>query len=132
MHDTIHLAPSPAWPRGGTAGIETSLPDLLTAGVAILRDHVGMSDAEFAAMTDVDPSSGFGLGTFGFCPCRVDSEGNPQFFGIGYYGATTLLAYSSALDLTIAVDLVDSLGHNGGYDAVATLFAMIEDAARSS
>ena len=32
MRDTIHLAPAPAWPRGGTAGIETSLPDLLTGG----------------------------------------------------------------------------------------------------
>ncbi len=132
MHNSIHLEPSPAWPRGGTAGIETSLPDLLTAGVAILRDHVGMSDREYATMTDVDVNSGFGPGTFGFCPCRVDNKGNPQFWGIGYYGATTLLAYSPTLDLTVAVDLVDSLGHNGGYNAVSTLFAMIEAAARSS
>ncbi len=132
MHDTIHLAPAPAWPRGGTAGIETSLPDLLTAGVAILADHVGMSDRAYEAMTDIDVNSGFGAGTFGFCPCRVDNEGNPQFWGLGYYGATTLLAYSPTLDLTVAVDLVDSLGHNGGYDAVFALFAMIEKVARSS
>jgi CubicO group peptidase (beta-lactamase class C family)/peptidoglycan/LPS O-acetylase OafA/YrhL len=132
MHDTIHRAPEPAWPRGGTAGIETSLPDLLTAGVGILRDHVGLSDEAYAAMTAVDPSSGFGPGTFGFCPCRLDGNGDPQFFAIGYYGATTLLAYAPSLDLTIAVDLVDSLGHNGGYDAVSTLFAMVEELARSS
>jgi CubicO group peptidase (beta-lactamase class C family) len=132
MRDTIHLAPAPGWPRGGTAGIETSMPDLLTAGVAILRDHVGLSDDAYAAMTAVDPNSGFGPGTFGFCPCRVDGGGNPQFFGIGYYGATTLLAYAPSLDLTIAVDLVDSLGHNGGYDAVFSLFAMVEELARSS
>ena len=132
LHDTVHRAPEPAWPRGGTAGIETSLPDLLTAGTAILRDHEGMSAVTYGHMTQVDAGSGFGPGTFGFCPCRLDNDGMPQFFAIGYYGATTLLGYARSLDLTIAVDLVDSLGTNGGYAAVSTLFEMIEDLARSS
>lgn len=132
LHDTTHRAPGPAWPRGGTAGIDTSLPDLLTAGTAILRDHAGMSLASWTRMADIDPYSGFGPGTFGFCPCRLDNEGTPRFFGIGYYGATTLLAYAPSVDLVVAVDLVDSLGHNGGYDAVWTLFGMIEELARSS
>jgi hypothetical protein len=83
-------------------------------------------------MTDVDPISGFGPGTFGFCPCRLDDAGNPRFFAIGYYGATTLLAYVPTLDLTVAVDLVDSLGINGGYDSVTLLFEMIEELVRSS
>jgi CubicO group peptidase (beta-lactamase class C family)/peptidoglycan/LPS O-acetylase OafA/YrhL len=131
MRDTIHLAPAPSWPRGGTAGIETSLPDLLKAGQAILRDHVGLSDAAFATMTAIDVASGFGPGTFGFCPCRVDDAGAHTFFGIGYYGATTLLAHAPALNLTIAVDLVDSLGHNGGYEAVFVLFEMLEELAAS-
>ena len=132
MRDTVHLAPAPSWPRGGTAGIETRLPDLLKAGQAILRDHVGLSDAEFATMTAIDLNSGFGPGTFGFCPCRVDKDGDRRFFGVGYYGATTLLAHAPALNLTVAVDLVDSLGHNGGYDAVFTLFEMLEEMAASS
>ncbi|MDQ3897515.1 MAG: beta-lactamase family protein, partial [Actinomycetota bacterium] len=132
LRDTFHRAPEPAWPRGGTAGISTTMPDLLTAGTAILRDHVGLSDAAYAHMTDVDTSSGFGPGTFGFCPCRLDGNGVPQFFAIGYYGATTLLAYAPSRDLVIGVDLVDSLGHNGGYAAVSTLFAMIDDLAGSS
>jgi len=132
MRHTTHLAPSPSWPRGGTAGIETSLPDLLKAGQAILRDHVGLSAAAYASMTDIDVASGFGPGTFGFCPCRLDNAGSPRFFGIGSYGATALLAYSPSLNLTIAVDLVDSLGHNGGYDAVFTLFEMLETLAGSS
>ncbi|HEX2046939.1 MAG TPA: serine hydrolase [Acidimicrobiales bacterium] len=132
LHDTIHRAPEPAWPRGGTAGIETSMIDLLTAGTAILRDHEGLSGAAYRHMTRVDPASGFGPGTFGFCPCRLDSDGVPRFFAIGYYGATTLLAYAPSLDLTIAVDLVDSLGTNGGYDAVSALFERIEELARSS
>ncbi len=83
-------------------------------------------------MTDIDFDSGFGPGTFGFCPCRIDDQGTPRFFGIGYYGATTLLAYAPTLDVTIAVELVDSLGVNGGYDAVLTLFQMLEALAASS
>lgn len=132
LRETRHLAPSPAWPRGGTAGIETNLADLLKAGQAILRDHVGLSDAAFATMTEIDFGTGFGPGSFGFCPCRVDDQGVPRFFGIGYYGATTLLAYAPSLDVTVAVDLVDSLGHNGGYAAVLTLFEMLEALAASS
>ena len=132
LHDTLHLAPAPGWPRGATSGIETSIDDLLTAGTAILRDHVGLSPEAFAHMADVDPLYGFGPGTFGFCPCRIDAAGNPKFFAIGYYGATTLLGYVPTLDLTVAVDLVDSLGVNGGYDAVTMLFEMLEELVRSS
>jgi CubicO group peptidase (beta-lactamase class C family)/peptidoglycan/LPS O-acetylase OafA/YrhL len=132
LHDTVHVAPAPGWPRGGSSGIETSLDDLLTAGTGILRDHVGLSEEEHARMMAVDPVYGFGPGTFGFCPCRLDSEGNPRFFATGYYGATTLLGYVPTLDLTVAVDLVDSLGVNGGYDAVTMLFEMIEEVVRSS
>ena len=132
LRDTVHLPPAPGWPRGATAGIETSLDDLLTAGTAILRNHVGLSDTAHARMTQVDPDSGFGPGTFGFCPCRLDATGTPRFFAIGYYGATTLLGYVPTLDLTVAVDLVDSLGLNGGYDSVTTLFEMLEELARSS
>jgi len=131
MRDTTHRAPAPTSPRGGTAGIETRLPDLLKAGQAILRDHVGLSVAAFAAMTAIDLDSGFGPGTFGFCPCHIDDAGARRFFGVGYYGATTLLAHAPALNLTIAVDLVDSLGHNGGYDTVFTLFEMLEEMAAS-
>ena len=50
---------------------------------------------------------------------------------VGLYGATTLLAYAPSLKLTIAVDLVDSLGHYGGYDAVFKLFEMLEELAAS-
>ena len=132
LRDTVHLPPAPGWPRGATSGIDTNLADLLTAGRAILRDHVGLSDETFSQMTDVDFSYGFGPGTFGFCPCRVDDTGTPHFFAIGYYGATTLLAFAKTLDLTIAVDLVDSLGVNGGYAAVERLYEMLDALARSS
>jgi CubicO group peptidase (beta-lactamase class C family)/fucose 4-O-acetylase-like acetyltransferase len=132
LRDTVHLPPAPGWPRGATSGIETNLDNLLTAGTAILRDHAGLSQETFPHMTAVDPISGFGPGTFGFCPCRLDDAGNPRFFAIGYYGATTLLGYVPTLDLTVAVDLVDSLGINGGYDSVTMLFEMLEDLVRSS
>lgn len=82
-------------------------------------------------MTEIDFDLGFGPGHSG-APCRVDDGGVPRFFGFGYYGATTLMAYAPALSLTVAVDLVDSLGHNGGYAAVTTLFEMLEALAASS
>ncbi len=126
LHDTTHLAPRPGAPNGATGGIETGLDDLLTAGDAILRDHVGLSATAFAHMTDIDTVSGFGPGTIGFCPCRIDAGGVPQFFAIGYYGQTTLLAYLPTLGLTVAVDLVDSLGSSGGYAEVTTLFEMLD------
>jgi CubicO group peptidase (beta-lactamase class C family)/peptidoglycan/LPS O-acetylase OafA/YrhL len=129
MRDTVHRPPTPAWPRGGTAGVDTTLTDLLNAGAGILRGHAGLSAGAYAAMTDVDVRSGFGPGTFGFCPCRLDDAGRPKFFGLGYYGATTMLVYASSVDLIIAVDLAESLGVNGGYAAVETLFEMIEEAA---
>lgn len=129
MRDTVHRAPGPAWPRGGTAGVDTTLADLLSAGAGILRAHSGLSAAAYVAMTDIDPHTGFGPGTFGFCPCRTDDAGRPRFFGVGYYGATAMLVYAPSLDLVIAVDLAESLGVNGGYAAVEALFVMIERAA---
>ncbi|MCA1672566.1 MAG: beta-lactamase family protein, partial [Actinobacteria bacterium] len=132
LRDTVHLPPAPGSPRGATSGIQTSVADLLTAGRAILRDHVGLSEKTYAHMTDVDVNFGFGPGTFGFCPCRVDRTGTPRFFAIGYYGATTLLAYAPTLDLTIAVDLTDSLGLRGGYAAVERLYELLDQLARSS
>jgi CubicO group peptidase (beta-lactamase class C family) len=132
LRNTQHLPPAPAWPRGGTAGIETTLPDLLKAGQAILRDRIGLSDEAYAKMTEIDVDSGFGAGTFGFCPCRVDNGGTPTFFATGYYGSTTLLAYAPSLNLITAVDLVDGLWVNGGYEAIFTLFEMLEALAGSN
>ncbi len=129
---TVHRPPAPAEPRGGTAGIETTIDDLLTAGVAILRNGGGLSEEEYGRMTAVDVLSGYGPGTFGFCPCRLDDEGNRHFFAIGYFGATTLLAYAPSLDMTIAVDLLDMPPADSEYAPVIALFHMIEELSQGS
>ncbi len=51
--------------------------------------------------------------------------GDPRFFAYGHTGGTTLVAYSPAVDMTIAVDLTDSLWDNGRYDAVVELMSLI-------
>lgn len=126
LRTTVHRPPAPGEPRGGTAGMVTTLPDLLAAGVAMLRDHVGLSDFSYAFMTAIDPNTGYGMGTFGFCPCRYDSHGQPRFAAIGYYGATTLLSYLPDLDMVLAVDLVDSLWEDDQYAPVTDLVERIE------
>ncbi|MFP5318684.1 MAG: serine hydrolase [Acidimicrobiia bacterium] len=126
LRSTVHLPPVPGEPRGATAGIVTNLADLLHAGVAILRDHVGLSDDAAARMTTIDAETGYGPGTFGFCPCRFDDWGVPRFFAVGYYGATTLLAYLPSIDMTLAIDLVDSLWEDDQYAPVTDLVERIE------
>lgn len=130
MTRTIHLAPGPGEPRGATSGIDTTLKDLLAAGVAILRDHAGMSEASYRYMIGVDPESGYGPGTFGFCPCRVDPDGTPRFFGVGYFGGTATLVYSPDLDMTFALEMVDRPPSADSYDPVTRLFEMVIELAR--
>jgi len=126
LRSTTHLPPGPGEPRGATAGIVTTLADLLHVGVAVLRDHAGLSDEAAALMGTIDAETGYGPGIFGFCPCRFDGEGVPRFLAAGYYGATTLLAYLPSLDMTLAIDLVDSLWEDDQYAPVSDLIERIE------
>ncbi|HEV8299173.1 MAG TPA: serine hydrolase, partial [Acidimicrobiales bacterium] len=125
LTDTIHLPPTGGEPRQATAGIETDVDDFVRAGIGILRNHVGITVPSAARMADIDPISGAGNGTFGYCPCTYDANGEPRFFAYGHTGGTTLVAYSPAVDMTVAVDLTDSLWENGRYDAVVELMSSI-------
>ena len=80
----------------------------------------------------MNPGTAMGNGTFGYCPCRMDEEGDPRFFAIGHHGATTVVAYAPTLDMTIAVDLVDSLWEDDRLASVEWLFEMIEGLAANS
>lgn len=127
LRETIHLPPSPAWPRGGTAGIETTLLDRLPAGQEVLRDHIGLPDAAFAAMTEIDPGArASDRGPSASAPAGSTTTGHPGSSASATAGATTLPAYAPAHNVTIAVDLVDSLGTTVGNDAVTRLFEMLE------
>jgi CubicO group peptidase (beta-lactamase class C family) len=127
LEHTTHLPPSSGEPRFSTAGIVTDTVDLANAGIGLLRDHVLVSDAGYALMNTIDPASGAGTGSYGYCPCTLAPDGTHQYFGIGYTGSTTIVIYNKAFDMTIALDLTESLWDNGRFDAVTRLFQMIQD-----
>ncbi|MGH9149068.1 MAG: serine hydrolase domain-containing protein, partial [Acidimicrobiales bacterium] len=126
LDDTVHHPASLGQPNFSTGGIETSIEDLLAIGTAILRDHTGFSEASYNLMTAINATSGAGAGAFGYCPCTIDQAGNAGFFAVGHTGGTTVLAYAKALDMTIAVDLSESLWEPGRWDAVVDLFRSIQ------
>jgi CubicO group peptidase (beta-lactamase class C family)/peptidoglycan/LPS O-acetylase OafA/YrhL len=132
LRETRHLTSYAGAPNGGAAGLQTTLPELVKLGQGILRDHVGISAASAARMADIDTTNGFGGGALGYCPCRVDAEGNRSFFAIGHTGGTSYVVWAPSLDLTIAVDLSQSLWAEHRAEAVLELVRRIERVATSS
>jgi CubicO group peptidase (beta-lactamase class C family)/peptidoglycan/LPS O-acetylase OafA/YrhL len=118
LDHTSHRGPGPGEPAQATAGIVTTISDLAAAGTAILRDHFGMSAAAHAQMTGIDPATGAGAGSFGFCPCVIGANGLPQFFAVGHFGGTTLVVYAPVVGLTMVLDVTDSLWPDGRLDAI--------------
>jgi CubicO group peptidase (beta-lactamase class C family) len=117
-----HLPPDVGEPRYATAGLIADIVDLGRAGVALLRDHVGISDAAFAEMSTIDVDSGMGPGLNGFCPCSRDLDGNVRWFGVGYTGGNTLLAYVPDAQVAVAIDVTGGLySEFGHFDAVMEL-----------
>lgn len=104
-----HLPSTPGEPRFSTSGLVTDVGDLSRAGLALLRDHVGISDRAYAEMTAFDPDAGMGPGTMSYCPCTVDDNGTVHRLAIGYAGGSTVLAYLPEADLVVAADLTDGL-----------------------
>jgi CubicO group peptidase (beta-lactamase class C family)/peptidoglycan/LPS O-acetylase OafA/YrhL len=118
LRHTSHRAAEPGEPAHATAGVITTIVDLLTAGTAILRDHFGMSDTAHGQMIRIDPMTGAGAGSFGFCPCGLDSQGDAHFSAVGNFGGTTLLIYVPTAGLTMVMDVTDWLWFEGRLDAV--------------
>ena len=104
-----HLPADVGEPRFATAGLVADISDLGRAGIALLRDHVGISDAAYAEMSDIDVESGMGPGVNGFCPCTRDAQGRVDWFALGYTGGNTMLVYAPDADVAVSVDITDGL-----------------------
>lgn len=117
-----HLPPDVGEPRYATAGLVADVADLARAGIALLRDHVGISAEAYQTMLEIDVDSGMGPGVNGYCPCTRDIDGNVDWFGIGYTGGNTLLLYVPDADVAVAIDVTEGLyGDPGHFDAVMEL-----------
>lgn len=122
MASAAHLGPDPGEPRFATAGLVADVSDLGRAGVALLRDHVGISDQSYGAMREIDLDSGMGPGLNGFCPCRREFDGSVRWFGVGYTGGNTLLAYVPEADVVVTIDVTGGLyGTGDHFEAVMEL-----------
>jgi CubicO group peptidase (beta-lactamase class C family) len=122
MASAAHLPPYPGEPRFATAGLVADVQDLGRAGLALLRDHVGVSDESYAQMRDIDVDSGMGPGLNGFCPCERELDGGVNWYGLGYTGGSTLLAYVPDADVVVTIDVTGGLyGDTGHFDAVMEL-----------
>ena len=109
LSQTVHVASAPGEPRGGAAGIQAPLSDLLLAAEGLLARHTTISDGAFATMTDFDLQSGSGAGAGGYCPCTVAADGTHKFFAIGMTGGSTFFAYVPTLDVAVVVHVGDDL-----------------------
>ncbi|WP_208027712.1 serine hydrolase [Rhabdothermincola sediminis] len=120
------LPPQAGLPRTGAAGIVTDLADLGRGVLALLRDHVGISDASYRAMTDIDRDSAMGAGVNGFCPCRTDPDGGAHWFGMGYAGGHTLALYLPTSDVVVTVDVTGSFWEDDRFAQVMELVERID------
>lgn len=103
LRATSQLPSEPGEPRFSTGGLVSDLGDLIRAGTALLRDHVGISDTAFRTMSVTDPEAGMSAGTMDYCPCTIDDAGEHRSFAYGYAGGDALLVYVPASDAIVAV-----------------------------
>ncbi|HEV8298059.1 MAG TPA: serine hydrolase [Acidimicrobiales bacterium] len=104
-----HRPSGPQEPNFSTGGIESDTTDLLRWATALYRDQLVISPAGAALMGAIDPDVSLGAGSMGYCPCTIDASGNPHFAYIGHSGGRTLLMYSPTDDLTLVINVTDSL-----------------------
>lgn len=109
LNATSQLPSEPGEPRFSTGGMVSDLGDVVRAGAALLRDHIGISEGAYQTMSALDPGVGISAGTMGYCPCAIDEAGEPRAFGIGYAGGDVLLVYVPTSDLVVAVAVTGGL-----------------------
>lgn len=124
LDEVVHLPSFPSSPNQATAGVLTSTADLLRWGAALYRDGRVVSAESLETMTTIDPVTGLGGGTFGYCPCTMTPEGQPVFTYVGHSGGTTILRYAATEDLVISVNLSGSVWTLEMVQATADFFEM--------
>ncbi|MET0919705.1 MAG: serine hydrolase domain-containing protein, partial [Acidimicrobiia bacterium] len=107
LAQTTHLESEPGAPRGGAAGIQSTLSDLLLASDGLLKHHSLVSAPAWDAINHLDLVTGMGAGIAGYCPCSVNAAGVHSFFAIGFTGTSTFMAYVPSLDVAIAIQVGD-------------------------
>jgi CubicO group peptidase (beta-lactamase class C family)/peptidoglycan/LPS O-acetylase OafA/YrhL len=119
-----HLGSLPGMPNHATAGILSSTADLLRWGTALYRDGRVVSARSLDLMNTIDPVTGLGGGTFGYCPCSLSAEGEPLFTYVGHSGGTTILRYALGDDLVMSLNLSVSVWTLDMVQATADFFEM--------
>ena len=120
LTQTTHAESEPGTPRGGAAGIESTLPDLLGAADGLLKRHASISSGSWAAMNTLDVFTGVGAGIAGYCPCTVAADGTHKFFALGFTGSSTFVVYVPTLDIAVAIQVGDDLWTDPGRFAATT------------
>ena len=83
-------------------------------------------------MHDIDVDSGMGPGLNGFCPCAVGLDGSMRWFGLGYTGGNTLLAYLPDADVVVTIDVTGGLyGDGDHFEAVMELARRVSTVTRT-
>jgi CubicO group peptidase (beta-lactamase class C family)/peptidoglycan/LPS O-acetylase OafA/YrhL len=131
LEDLVHLPSSPGAPNQATAGLLTSTEDLLRWGSALYRDGRVVDAQSLTTMTTIDPVTGLGGGTFGYCPCTMTPDEQPVFTYVGHSGGTTILRYAASEDLVISINLSVSVWTPEMVQATADFFEMVRAIVRS-
>jgi CubicO group peptidase (beta-lactamase class C family) len=121
LTETTHLPPEPGFPRGATAGVNATLPDLGRAGLALLRERVGLSGAAVAVLSQIDDTTGIGPGINGYCPCAPAGEGGLRYFALGHTGGHTLVAYLPDHDAVVTLDVTGTFWVDRVFEEVMAL-----------
>jgi CubicO group peptidase (beta-lactamase class C family)/peptidoglycan/LPS O-acetylase OafA/YrhL len=125
LDEVVHLPSLPGLPNQGTAGVVTTTADLLRWGSALYRDGRVVNARSLEAMTTIDPVTGLGGGTFGYCPCTMTPDSRPVFAYVGHSGGTTILRYAATEDLVLSVNLSGSVWTPEMVQATADFFEMV-------
>jgi CubicO group peptidase (beta-lactamase class C family) len=125
LDDITHDPPVPGAANFSSAGIIATSADLLRWGAALYRDGRVVSPQALDLMTAIDPETGLGAGTFGYCPCSLTPEGYPVFEYVGHSGGTTILRYAAAEDLVINVNLSVSVWTPDMVQATNEIFELV-------
>jgi CubicO group peptidase (beta-lactamase class C family) len=126
-----HNAPAAGLPNYSTAGLTPTATQLAHWGVALLGDNTPqLSDMSLAAMSAINPASGFGAGLIGYCPCTKSVDGTPIWAAFGHTGGYTELQYAPGDNLAIAINVTDSIyAPDNRYDAVQTFIVQLRNIA---
>ncbi|MCU1346656.1 MAG: hypothetical protein JWL70_2922, partial [Acidimicrobiia bacterium] len=104
-----HLPSEPGEPNFAASGLTPTATQLNHWAVDLLQDNgPGLSPQALDAMNQIDPTSALGAGLWGYCPCTSDN-GHPQFAAVGHSGAGTELQYSRDPNVSISINLSDSI-----------------------